>query len=179
MLTKTTMTKPGWISHSIMRVTSSIQKVEFPWVCKEMIGFWDTVSLKDKRTCGRGKPFAKASILTEHSSSRHRLSVQPERHLGENDGHDARQVRLNDKVADFPLQMEMSRHHRVFTCGDKIQGYFKATLQQPLILPFRIWHLTTFNYLMHHVNTLSSFGCENWPPTLNVYQGTELSFVCL
>lgn len=60
--------------------------------------------------------------LTKHSPRWHRFSVQPERHLGENDCHDAREVRLDDKVADLPLQMEMSRHHCVFTYGEMIQG---------------------------------------------------------
>lgn len=63
-----------------------------------------------------------AALLTKHSPRRHRFSVQPERHLGENDCHDAREVRLDDKVADLPLQMEMSRHHGVFTYGGTIQG---------------------------------------------------------
>lgn len=62
------------------------------------------------------------TVLTKHSPRRHRFSVQPERHLGKNDCHDARQVRLDDKVANLPLQMEMSRHHCVFTCGEMIQG---------------------------------------------------------
>lgn len=63
-----------------------------------------------------------AALLTKHSPRRYRFSVQPERHLGENDCHDAREVRLDDKVADLPLQMEMSRHHGVFTYGGTIQG---------------------------------------------------------
>lgn len=62
------------------------------------------------------------TVLTKHSPGWHRFSVQPERHLGKNDCHDARQVRLDDKVADLPLQMEMSRHHCVFTCGEMILG---------------------------------------------------------
>lgn len=57
--------------------------------------------------------------LTEHGSRRYRFSIQPERHLGENDCHDAREVRLDDKVANLPLQVEMSCHHCVFTCGDE------------------------------------------------------------
>lgn len=63
-----------------------------------------------------------ATVLTKHSPRWHRFSVQPERHLGKNDCHDAREVRLDDKVADLPLQMEMSRHHCVFTYAEMIQG---------------------------------------------------------
>lgn len=58
-------------------------------------------------------------MLTKHSPGWDRFSVQPEGHLGENNCHDARQVRLNDKVANLPLQMEMSRHHCVLTCTRK------------------------------------------------------------
>lgn len=63
-----------------------------------------------------------ATVLTKHSPRWHRFSVQPERHLGKNDCHDAGEVRLDDKVADLPLQMEMSRHHCVFTYGEMIRG---------------------------------------------------------
>lgn len=61
-------------------------------------------------------------MLTKDGSGWHRFPVQPERHLGEDDGHDAGEVGLDDKVADLPLQMEMSRHHRVFTCGGTTRG---------------------------------------------------------
>lgn len=53
--------------------------------------------------------------LTKDGPGRHRLSVEPEGDLGEDDGHDAGQVRLDHKVADFPLQVELSRHDCVFT----------------------------------------------------------------
>lgn len=53
--------------------------------------------------------------LTEHSSRRHRFSVKPERHLGENDSHDARQIRLNHKIPNFSFQVEMSCHYGIFT----------------------------------------------------------------
>jgi len=36
--------------------------------------------------------------------------------LGENDGHDAGKVRLDHKVADLPLEVEVSRHDGVFAC---------------------------------------------------------------
>lgn len=58
--------------------------------------------------------------LTEDSTSRHRLPVQPERDLGKDDCHDAGQIRLNDKIADFPFQMKISCHHHIFSCrGEK------------------------------------------------------------
>jgi len=85
----------------------------------------------------------KSHILTKHSPSWHRFSVQPERHLGKNDGHDAWEVRLDDKVANLPLQMEMSRHHCVFTCGHKNQAQFKAAPLQLLLLPTILWYLST------------------------------------
>lgn len=59
--------------------------------------------------------------LTEHSSGRHRLSIEPEGDLGQDDRHDAGQIRLDHKVADLPLQMEVSRHDRVFTWGQEVQ----------------------------------------------------------
>lgn len=55
--------------------------------------------------------------LTKHSPGGHRLPVEPEGDLGEDDGHDAGQVRLDHEVADLPLQMEMGRHDRVFACA--------------------------------------------------------------
>jgi len=53
--------------------------------------------------------------LTKDRPGRHGLSVQPERHLGEDDGHDAGQVSLDDKITDFSLQVKMSRHYCIFT----------------------------------------------------------------
>ena len=54
--------------------------------------------------------------LTEDSSGRDGLSVQPERHLGEDDRHDAGQIRLDHKVTNFPLQVEVGCHHNVLSC---------------------------------------------------------------
>lgn len=52
--------------------------------------------------------------LTEHSTSGNRFSVQPEGDLRQNDSHDAREVGLNHKIADFPFQMEICCHHYIF-----------------------------------------------------------------
>lgn len=52
--------------------------------------------------------------LTEHSASGNRFTVQPEGDLRQNDSHDAREVGLNHKVADFPFQMEICCHHYIF-----------------------------------------------------------------
>lgn len=54
-------------------------------------------------------------ILTEDSSGRHRFLIYPEGHLGKDYCHDARDVRLNHEVAHFPFQVEIDRHHHVFT----------------------------------------------------------------
>lgn len=63
----------------------------------------------EQRGRGRG--------LTEHSPGRDGLSVEPEGHLGEDDGHDAGEIRLDHKVTNFPLQVEVGRHHDVLSCG--------------------------------------------------------------
>lgn len=64
--------------------------------------------------------------LTKYSSGWNRLSVQPEGHLGQDDGHDARQVRLNHKITDLPLQVEVGCHHSVLTwVGKKVQNKIK------------------------------------------------------
>lgn len=54
------------------------------------------------------------TALTKHSASRHRFSVQPEGNLRQDDGHDAREVGLNHKIANFPFQMEICCHHYIF-----------------------------------------------------------------
>lgn len=54
------------------------------------------------------------ATLTEHGAGGNGLSVQPEGDLRQYDGHDAREVRLNHKVANLPLQVEVRRHHHVF-----------------------------------------------------------------
>lgn len=53
---------------------------------------------------------------TKDSSGGDRLLINPERHLGENDGHNARCVYLYHEVAHLPLQMEVNCHYYVFTC---------------------------------------------------------------
>lgn len=55
--------------------------------------------------------------LTKDSPGRDRLSVEPERYLGEDDSHDAGKVRLDHKVTDFPLQVEVGCHHDVLSCS--------------------------------------------------------------
>ncbi len=66
--------------------------------------------------------------LTKNRPGWNRLSVEPEGHLGQDDGHDARQVRLNHKITDLPLQVEVGRHHSVLTCEDK--GELWETVQK-------------------------------------------------
>lgn len=56
-------------------------------------------------------------VLTEDGPSRHRLSVEPEGHLGQDDGHEAGHVRLDHKVADLPLQKEARHHDGVLAWG--------------------------------------------------------------
>lgn len=51
--------------------------------------------------------------LTKHRPRRDRLPVQPEGDLGQNDGHEARHVGLDDEVSDLSLQVEVSHHHCV------------------------------------------------------------------
>lgn len=143
VLTKRILTKLEWNSHAVMCVLDPT-----------FINFNDiNARLRYHLKCFFCMKDGLVRTLTEHSPSRHWFSIQPERHLGENDCHDAREVRLDDKVADFPLQMKMSRHHCVFTCGDENQGHFKAPpLQLLLLLPFIISHWSTFNYLIHLIN---------------------------
>ena len=54
--------------------------------------------------------------LTEDGAGGHGLPVEPERDLGQDDGHEAWHVGLDHKVADLPLQVEVTHHHRVLTC---------------------------------------------------------------
>lgn len=53
---------------------------------------------------------------TKDSSGGNRLLINPERHLGKNDGHNARCIYLNHEVAHLPLQMEINCHYYIFTC---------------------------------------------------------------
>lgn len=57
----------------------------------------------------------KPAALTENGPRRDRFSVEPERHLGQDDGHKAGHVRLDDKVANLPLQVKVGHHHRVLS----------------------------------------------------------------
>lgn len=83
------------------------------------------------------------SRLTKDSSGRDGFSVQPERHLREDDGHDAGQIRLDHKVANFPLQVEVSGHDHVLSCGGEDEGkkttnpvfYFIYSLFIGLVVP--------------------------------------------
>lgn len=67
----------------------------------------------------RGCPCAPR--LTKNRAGRDGLPVQPEGHLGQDDGHDAGQVGLDHKVPDLPLEVEVCGHDDVFPCRD-IQG---------------------------------------------------------
>ena len=62
------------------------------------------------------------AVRTEHGPRRHRLLVDPEGHLGEDDGHDAGDVRLDHEVAHLPLEVEVNRHHHVLTCRSTLGG---------------------------------------------------------
>lgn len=53
---------------------------------------------------------------TKDSSGRNRLLINPERHLGKNDRHNARSIDLYHKIAHLPLQVEINCHYYVFTC---------------------------------------------------------------
>lgn len=53
---------------------------------------------------------------TKDSSCRDRLLINPERHLGKNDGHNARCIYLYHEVAHLPLQVEINCHYYIFTC---------------------------------------------------------------
>lgn len=53
-------------------------------------------------------------LLTKHSSCWNRFSVEPEGHLWQYHCHDARQVSLDDKVTNLPLQMEVCSHNNIF-----------------------------------------------------------------
>jgi len=66
---------------------------------------------------------AEAGRLTKDGPGRYGLSVEPEGHLGQDDGHDAGQVRLDHKVADLPLQVEVGGHHHVFSCGQRFRRH--------------------------------------------------------
>lgn len=55
--------------------------------------------------------------LTKDSPGRDGFSVEPERHLGQDDCHDAGQICLDHKVTNFPLQVEVGCHHDVLSCG--------------------------------------------------------------
>lgn len=63
-----------------------------------------------------------AARLTEHRAGRDGLPVEPEGHLGQDDGHDAGQVGLDHKVPDLPLEVEVSGHDDVFPCRDSQVG---------------------------------------------------------
>lgn len=54
--------------------------------------------------------------LTKHRPGWDGFPVQPKGDLGQDHGHYAGKVGLDDKVPDLPLQVKMSRHDGVFTC---------------------------------------------------------------
>ena len=57
------------------------------------------------------------SELTKDCPRWHRLPVEPKGNLGQDYSHEARHVGLDDKVANLPLQVKVSHHHGVLTCG--------------------------------------------------------------
>lgn len=52
---------------------------------------------------------------TKNSSCWDGLLINPERHLGKNDCHNARSVYLYHEVAHLPSQVEVNCHYNVFT----------------------------------------------------------------
>lgn len=57
------------------------------------------------------------ALLTKYGPRRNGLTVEPKRNLRQDHGHEAGHVGLDDKVADFPLQVKVGHHHRVLTCS--------------------------------------------------------------
>lgn len=54
-------------------------------------------------------------IRTENCACRDRLFINPEGHLGEDNCHYAGDVCLDHEVAHFTFQVEVHRHHHIFT----------------------------------------------------------------
>lgn len=64
------------------------------------------------------------TTLTKDCAGRNRLSVEPERHLWQNDSHNAWQVGLDHKVANFSLEVEVGCHNNIFSWKEsKIRWY--------------------------------------------------------
>jgi len=67
--------------------------------------------------------------LTEDGPGGDGLLVDPEGHLGQDDGHDAGDVGLDQEEAHLPLQVEVHCHDDVFTCQrDNTQHNNKESL---------------------------------------------------
>lgn len=54
-------------------------------------------------------------LHTEDCACRHWFFIYPEGHLGEDYCHYAGDIRLNHEVAHFTFQVEIDRHHHIFT----------------------------------------------------------------
>lgn len=54
-------------------------------------------------------------LHTEDCACRDWFFIYPEGHLGEDYCHYAGDIRLNHEVAHFPFQVEVDRHHHIFT----------------------------------------------------------------
>lgn len=61
---------------------------------------------------------------TKDSPGWDRLLINPERHLGKNDRHNARSIYLYHEVAHLPLQVEINCHYYVFTCWKTRISYY-------------------------------------------------------
>lgn len=73
-----------------------------------------------------------------------RLLIDPEGHLGKNDGHDAGCVYLYHEVAHLPLQVEIDCHYYVFTCWKT---------RKSVLLLLTVWKKNTAG--------------DKWPKSLN------------
>lgn len=60
-------------------------------------------------------PILHKTTLTKDRAGRDRLSVEPERHLWQDDSHDTWQVGLDHKVANFSLEVEVGCHDDIFS----------------------------------------------------------------
>lgn len=77
--------------------------------------------------------------LTKDSPGRDGFSVEPERHLGQDDCHDAGQICLDHKVTNFPLQVEVGCHHDVLSCGRQTEHMKVRESRYTLGFSFKIY----------------------------------------